>query len=399
MFENTELPGACNWYVENDMGWFVAYSINVLCLYDMRTKMLSGVSAIPTLKAEAFQNPLCIKYKDRIYCIPNYRNSIWYYDLNSRQWDEILLCNDENTEIMACLLGKQGDIYYFFSMVLKKIWGLNLETGKITDSCNIHIEKQADVYFCMGGILIGNRAYLVLGGNSVYEIDLCTHIQKKYDLPEVDDTLYRIGYDGKVFWLIGRKKDVYLWNQEKNVINILTQYPDDFAAYDFAERKETDDFENVGQNLFVFSNIYCLGEKVWLIPQSGNKIMYCDKNDRKMRNFNILDEEETAETLDLNYRHIATKFFMMYVREERYLGIYSYKNKRMFEIDTQNMNYKNIDIKMDDKSLADIQVQNFYEDGNEATYLIYNAKIANPERVADSCDGGTVGAQIYRAVK
>ena len=177
--------------------------------------------------------------------------------------------------------------------------------------------------------------------------------------------------------------------------------PSSFFAnhLDFAERKETDDFENVGQNLFVFSNIYCLGEKVWLIPQSGNKIMYCDKNDRKMRNFNILDEEETAETLDLNYRHIATKFFMMYVREERYLGIYSYKNKRMFEIDTQNMNYKNIDIKMDDKSLADIQVQNFYEDGNEATYLIYNAKIANPERVADSCDGGTVGAQIYRAVK
>ena len=132
MYENMELPGTCNWYVENDMGWFVAYSINVLFQYDMRTEMLSGVSAIPTLKAEAFQNPLCIKYKDRIYCIPNYRNCIWYYDLNSRQWNEILLCNDKNTEIMACLLGKQGDIYYFFSMALKKIWGLNLETGAIS---------------------------------------------------------------------------------------------------------------------------------------------------------------------------------------------------------------------------------------------------------------------------
>ena len=69
----------------------------------------------------------------------------------------------------------------------------------------------------------------------------------------------------------------YLWNQEKNTVNILTQYPDDFAVYDFVERKETDDFEYAGQNLFVFSNIYCLGDKVWLIPQSGNKIMYCDK--------------------------------------------------------------------------------------------------------------------------
>ena len=118
-----------------------------------------------------------------------------------------------------------------------------------------------------------------------------------------------------------------------------------------------------------------------------------------MQGFDIQDEEETTETLDLHYRHIASKFFMMYVREERYLGIYSYQNKRMFEIDTQYMKYKNIDVMMDDKSLFNIEIQNLYEDGNESTYLIYHAKMGNRKVEANDCDDRSVGSRIYAKIK
>lgn len=394
-----ELPGMCNWCIEERTGWFVAYSVNTLFQYNMETKILSAVSSIPTKKAGSFQNPLCIKYKNRIYCLPHYQNSIWYYDLVSGQWGEIVLCKDKNIEIMACLLGKLADNYYFFSITLKKIWALNLKTGRITMSYDVNIEEQPDIYFCFDGIIVEDSIYLVLGGTFVYEYHLADHSQQKYELKDVEDTLYKIGYDGESFWLIGRKKDVYLWNKKSNTVQILTQYPDDFAIYDFTQKIRSNDFEGHGKELFVFNNVYCLGDRVWLIPQSGNKIIYYDKCNGKMKGFDIQNEEESAETLDLNYRHIASKFFMMYVREERYLGIYSYQNKRMFEIDTKHMKYENIDIMMDDKSLSDIAMQDFYEDGNEFVYLIYSAKMNDLEMFENDCDDRSVGTQIYREIK
>lgn len=399
MYGKIELPGMCNWCIEEEKGWFVAYSVNTLFQYDMRTKILSAVSSIPVKKAGTFQNPLCVKYENRIYCLPHYQNSIWYYDLTSGQWAEIVLCKDKNTSVLAGFLGRQEDKYYFFSMALKKIWELNLKTARITASYDIRIEEQSDIHYCCDGILVKDSIYLVFGGSAVYEFHLKDHSQKRYELPEVDDTLYKIGYDGESFWLIGKKKNVYQWEQKSNTVQILTQFPDDFAIYDFAKKIKTTDFKSHERELFVFNKIFCLEDRVWLIPQSANKIIYYDRNDRRMQGFDIQDEEETAETLDLHYRHIASKFFMMYVREERYLGIYSYQNKRMFEIDTQYMKYKNIDVMMDDKSLFNIEIQNLYEDGNESTYLIYHAKMGNRKVEANDCDDRSVGSRIYAKIK
>ena len=61
MYENMELPGMCNWCVENDIGWFVAYSINVLFQYDMRTKMLSGVIGYSYIESRGFSKSTVYK--------------------------------------------------------------------------------------------------------------------------------------------------------------------------------------------------------------------------------------------------------------------------------------------------------------------------------------------------
>lgn len=395
MYENIELPGMHNWCIEEDTGWFVAYSVNVLFKYNRKTKVLSAVSAIPTKKAGSFQNPLCIKYKNKVYCIPQQQSSIWQYDLWSDQWKEIFFCDDKSIDVMACLLGKYNENYYFFSRSLKKIWCLNLETGTVAVFCDMDIQEEMNIYFCMDGILVEDKAYLVFGGTSVYEFDLKSHSQKKHELSGIDDTLYKISYDGSSFWLIGKKKAVYLWKHDKNIVNILTEFPEDLTIYDFTQKTEITDFKNYGNDLFIFGGVKCLNEKTWLIPQAGNKINYYDKRDKKIKFYEIQDEEETAKTLDLSYRHMAVKFFLVYVRESRYLGIYSYKNKCMIEIDTLSMTYRNLEVFWDLDSLSQIMLQEFYEDGNEITYLIYNAKLRMHETDLKNGDIGCVGEQIY----
>lgn len=399
MYGNIELPGMCDWCFEEDTGWFVAYSVNVLFKYNRKTKELAAVSAIPTSKAGSFQNPLCVKYKNLIYCIPHYQSSIWYYNLTSDQWKEIILCNDRNVAVMACLLGEYKKTYYFFSMVLKKIFGLDLEMGKVVSSYDIATYEKEDNYYCFNSILVEDCVYIVLGGKNIYEFNLKTLQQESYELNNLNDILYKIGYDKNSFWLIGKKKAVYRWKRGENTVQVLSDFPENFGLYDFSQKLEVMNKESNENDLFVFNGISCLHGKVWLIPQSGSKILYYDKKDNEFRIFEIQNEEETTETLDLHYRHIAAKFFRMYVREERYLGIYSYQNKRMFEIDTQYMKYKNIDVMMDDKSLFNIEIQDFYEDGNESTYLIYNAKMGNRKVDANDCGDRSVGARIYAEIK
>lgn len=386
------LPGACNWCIDGDTGWFVAYSKNVLCKYDIQKKELFTVSVIPAKAAGGFQNPHCIKSGDLIYCIPYYESSIWCYDLNSNQWKEINLCNDK--DVMACLLGEHEEVYYFFSVNLRKVFGLDLKAGNVVASYDVEVKEEIDIYY-FAGVLVEDCVYLVLGGSLIYEFNLETLNQKNYELPNINDILYKIDFENNCFWLIGKKRKVYILNRENNTLNILTDFPENFMLYDFEKKLEITDWKNIEKNLSAFCDIYCLNGKVWLIPQSGSKMLYYDQSDGKIKVFDIQDEEETIETLDLSYRHIAAKFFKLYVRENRYLGIYSYRNKRILEIDTLNMTYENMDFLVNHCSLLQIEIQNFYENDDEFAYLIYNAKMEKTNVLLKKMDVESVGKRIY----
>ena len=396
MYSEIDMPAMSNWYIDDNTGWFVSNSMNILYKCDMRNKVLSAVSVIPSHKKGGFQNPYCIKYKDLIYCIPLFASSIWRYNLTCSQWEEIDLCKDKGISTLACLLGEYYIIYYFFSISLKKIWGVDLKRGIITVSYDIDIagEWKSSSYF-VDGILVEDNVYLVLGGSSIYEFNLKTGKQTICKLVDIDDVFYKIRFDGEIFWIIGKKGNVYLWNKECGIETILSEFPDDFVLYDFTEKSIIDDFKDKGKDLLVYSGLICLNGKVWLIPQSGNKILYCSQGDKKLKTFEIPYEKESAETLDLNYRQIATKFYLMYVRKERFLGIYSYKNKRIFEIDTQNMTYENMDTMLDVSSLMGITIQDFHEDGNRSTYLIWNAMMENIKLLTIAKDTKVIGEKIY----
>ena len=148
----------------------------------------------------------------------------------------------------------------------------------------------------------------------------------------------------------------------------------------------------------MYCGIHYLNGKVWLVPQSGNKMLYYDQEDGKVNVFEIQDEEETLETLDLSYRHIASKFFLMYVREERYLGVYSYKNKIMIEIDSINMTCEKLSFIVDEYSLEKLSRQDFYESGNQFTYLIYYARMNDSDSKLQNADTKSIGERIYREV-
>ena len=100
--------------------------------------------------------------------------------------------------------------------------------------------------------------------------------------------------------------------------------------------------------------------------------------------------------MDLYHRRIASKFALMYIRQERYLGIYSYRNKWIFEIDSLKMTYQKADFVIDEYSLAQIPIQEFYEGQDNLMYMIYSAKINHSNDIFDGADRKIVGSNIYK---
>lgn len=391
MHIDMELPESCGWYLEGCVGWFVACVTNILYKYDIQRKILYIVSYIPTENHGPYQNPFCMKSGDVIYCFPEFESSIWCYNLVSKEWREIELC--EKTEpAMTFLLGEYRGECYFFSSTSAKLYALNLKSGMIQ---SYSMDVQVTCAYYIHGILSNGRIYLVIGGTSIYEFDLETCCQEVYDFPDLDDILFRIEAEGDKLWIIGKKKRVYVWERGDKKLKVLTDFPSNIILYDYEKKKRIVEFDGNAEGLFVFNSIHYLENKIWLIPLSANSILYFDKNDMHIRSFDIMDEEETEETMELSLRRIASKFTLLYIWKERYLGVYSHKNKQLIEIDTLEMNYQKVDCAMDEYSLFQMPIQKFHEDRNELMQMIYVAKINNSQRIYGEKRQENVGKRIY----
>ena len=61
----------------------------------------------------------------------------------------------------------------------------------------------------------------------------------------------------------------------------------------------------------------------------------------------IRDEESNVDSLNM----LKCRYLINYVREERYIGIFSSKTGRQIEIDTREKKYRNINILIEKKDL------------------------------------------------
>lgn len=393
MYVNKELPESCGWYLDGCIGWFVSCVTNILYQYNIQTNVLSIVSFIPTSNSGPYQNPSCIKSGDLIYCFPEYESRIWCYDLNSRQWREINIYKKMTIPAMAFMLGEYKGVGYFFSCGYEKLFGIDLKSGAIK---SYRMDVKITCAYYIHGVLTDGKVYLVFGGTSIYEFDLEKCCQKTYDFPYVDDILFRIEVEEDNFWIIGKKERVYIWKKGENKISTLTVFPSEISFYDFEKKKQIMEYDDNAEGLFVFNSIHQLREKIWLMPLSASHILYFDKKDMKIRIFDILNEEETEESMDLYHRRIASKFALMYIRQERYLGIYSYRNKWIFEIDSLKMTYQKVNFMIDEYSLLQVPIQEFYEGQDNLMYMIYSAKMNNSNYISDRANRKIVGGNIYK---
>lgn len=337
------------WCVENNTAWFVSGKFNVLFSVDMMADKFKIVAALPGDLNLFRQNSNCVKCEDTVFCMPDNGDCIWCYNLSSDEFQKIEIINSRSLSAGIGDFWKCGEILWAVSGGSKQILEIDIKKKKVIGYYNITTEENENL---AKSAKDGNYIYIASASKGrVYIFDIERKEVKVQEFLEMKNGLRTISVDGKKVWLSGYKKEIFTWNQSKNEVICLNNFPLNFGIYNF-DGKELPflDCETVEYDMFTFLESINVADYIWFIPFQTNQILYVNKDTNKINAFEIEEEEENEK--NVKKRELNCKYVLQYVYDNRYIGLYSLKNRLVYEIDAYTMKLKTRVITFDIGDLA-----------------------------------------------
>lgn len=370
---NLEFIWSIGWWLEDGKAWFVDGMNNALFCVDMDTRKCEQICVIPNpLNEWTYRlNSYCIKCGRDIFCIPGYGNCIWIYNLDDHTFTELDIDKPYR--------------YHFSSYFWKVRDSIFIVTGDWNKVIEVSIDQRTIVnYYTLcekdsvrRSILVGNKIYAVSEqSSSVYEFDVITKKVITYYFPDFEKKLFAICFDGEKFWMSGYQKNVYIWDKENNSTSVI--------YLPLADVEES--------NLHLFNFILYVGGYIWFIPTAKGKIMYANKEKRELSVFEINKDAGS----DLSKQPCGIPYYLLeYVKDDRYIGLFFARSRRIFEIDTEQLSYQWIDYKFSDQCIEQCYEnrQGIFNEGDILCETTYRACIGNKTYSAKSIKN--VGIEIY----
>ena len=386
-----------NWWVENEKAWFVDGETNILFQIDLNTQECKLIAELPNIEKNTFRlNPRCIKYENDIYCMPDTGDCIWVYQLECEQFTQIQINTPPKVRLGV----------NFFWIYNEKIWAVSVGLSKILEIDTNG--KKIDNYYNIGGqisttIMVQDSIYCVSPvKNCIYQFDLVTKKCIEHIIPNVKGGLRTICFNSDSFWLSGYHKEIYIWNKEKNMVKMLDKFPIEFGIYNYEKNNKLIlDCDSDCYDVATFLSSIFVGRYIWFIPFRTNRIIYVDKDTYEINVFEILEEEETESSLLSN--RMKHKYLLEYIRDNRYIGLYSLKNKCMLEIDTNerkiewreyffnNESLQKMAFLFDEQKMVFLEENSIYREAYKIKLEKNN--IAKKDRLYES-----IGLKIYRKI-
>ena len=320
------------WGVENSRAWFVTGKFNVLISVDMATDQFKIVAALPGGLNVFRQNSNCIKCENTIFCMPDKGNCIWCFDLFTKEFQKIEIINPEYLSVGIGDFWRCEGIIWAVSGGLKQILEIDIKKKKVVGYYKITTQEDENIAKCAK-----DRNYIYITSASkgrIYIFNIEKRELKVQELSVVKDGLRTISVDGEKIWLSGYKKEIYMWNQKKNKVEFLNDFPLNFGIYNLdGKEKPLLDCEATKYDTFTFLESIDLGGYIWLIPFQTSQILYINKDTNEINTFEIEGEDEDS----IKNREMNCKYVLQYVYNDRYIGLYSIKNKVVYEIDVYTM--------------------------------------------------------------
>lgn len=389
------LPWSDNWWIDGKRAYFCGAEITALFCIDLDGQQGEMISRIPECGLKDFRiNSFCIKYEEIVYCLPCRGENVWCYDLIKKCWNKIRLKTEPNVVKSMCPVVCNG-----------KTWVRDCQCGKIIE-IDLTQKKVAWEYNLP---ISSNNSYgrYVLVNNELYCVDAtmicCINIKtreiKNYDLSDLGMILFTVFYDGENFWLSGNQKEIYIWNPKDGIVKVITEFPDKFGVYQHNKNNELElnsTFEKDNKN-FLFDHAIGVGRYVWFLPFYADHIVYVDRKSYRIGMLEI-DIKQSKNVIKKN--KTMDRQLLEYIRDERYIGIYSSKTDRIFEIDTDTLRVEFRNYSLSDKSCKELAEKACLEnsilsEGHGSDNELYSYMIKSDFGVSDK-KTEHVGERIYK---
>lgn len=323
-------------WIENNKGWFVSTRRNGLFEIELDTGVCKLLTLLPDYAFDNWRtNPGCIKYRDRILCIPVNGDRIWDYDMVTEEIVPISVTKDNRKGVLMYCYWVVGDILYAVSISYRQIFVIDLNLRTVIDTITITTRKVE----LRESIMEGDSIYTVSQSEPViYEYNIITRNIIEHSLNDVKSNLSSIVFDGENFWLSGSSKEIFIWNKECNTIKTIRDFPVDFGRYILGDCDEKIlDLQLYDFEERIFSYSVNSSKYIWFIPYRANKILYVNKENFQVNSFEIDEEVETRESLAR--KKIQDRYFLQYVNEEL-MSLYSVKNNKVLEINMEKLTWR-----------------------------------------------------------
>lgn len=381
-----------NWWIEGQYAWFVPGENSVLLMADFEKKEISFVDGFPIEnKRKLRMYPRCIKAGRYIFCLPKYEKNFIRYDLESKIWKKISLNSKCEKDIVVFDYSIYGNNLYVISESLSKIIKIDIEAGLVMDEYKLGDNDE------IVGRSIFTENYIYVSSSRfplIYEFDIRENKVNELWIPDFDDSIHTLCIDENTFWISGRKRAIYTWNRKENKTHKLKKFPCTFGEYNFSGIY--DKVLNVEPEKYrypIFLESVNVGEFIWFIPYKTNKILYVRKKDGYIKEF-IIDKEINSQE-ELKHHLMLAMYLFLYVREERYLGLYSLKKESILEIDCEQMSYKTLNYDLHTEVIKSFLDGAFME-GRKADLRMFRFLLKEYKKEGDYSH---IGDFIYKTMK
>lgn len=383
--------------MDNDKAWFINGMYNILICMNLTTNKCELAVRIPEANLNTFRlNPFCIKCDKDVYCIPGIGEYIWIYDSVCKSFSKTEIDNPDKLQLSFKFYFWEEKIYAVPSGTFNKILEINISERKVDNYYTI-----CETGTIADSTIAGSTIYILdAESNKIYEFELTDKSMRLHIIPESGKKFFTICFDGEKFCISGYRKEVYVWTKETNKLITLDGFSQDFGIYNYDENSEEIlDCETRIYDVSTFGYSVTAGEYIWFIPFQTNKIVYISKKNYQLYTFEIEEESETKKSL-LGRICLRIKYVLEYVKDNRYIGLFSLKNNRILEIDAVVLSYRWKNYDFSDKCLNLFQKsgQEVWHEKVSMDRVTYAMMVRTGKHSVCS-DKKEVGTEIYKKIK
>lgn len=321
------------WFIDKKEAYFVGMITGALFKVDFVQNVCEKVCDPIKKNILKREYGKCIKYDDKLIVIPYIGKDIGFYHFMN---DSINFLEIEcNTELWCLNARLIGDNLFVFSKGTQEIVVIDVREERIKKRSRIPC-GDTDVGF----VYDDDKRFLMIERKKNLLLEYSFESEEFNELKEIKSTdrLHCMVSDGDKLWIFGNMRSFVLYDFENE--EYLDLFPKDYGIY-VSDSNMIDYSFDDNKNPIIHDCIYLNGI-IWCIPFQTNLILGISKDMRRIIRFD--DEQETSMTMynrSLNHRYLVE-----YVRESRYIGLYSLREDCLYEIDTVDLRMykKNIDI-------------------------------------------------------